>query len=69
LWYKGFYMWRDVLHAVSGRAQDAFRSLGVMSTDMVWMASGDCAAILLLHTASIPREGGMEREPTRTDER
>jgi hypothetical protein len=69
VWFEGFYMKRDVLHAILGRAQDAFRSMGVMSTDMVWVASDDCAAILLLHTASIPREGGMEREPTRIDER
>ena len=48
---KGFYMRRDVLHAISGHAQDAFRSLGVMSTDVVWMASGDDEPILLLHTA------------------
>ncbi len=36
---------------------------------VVRMARGDRAAILLLHTASIPREGGMEGETTGTVER
>ena len=58
--FKGFYMMWDALYAISRRAQDAFRSRGVMSTDVVWMASCDRAAIPLLHTASMPRGDGME---------
>ncbi len=41
----------------------------VLGQFVVWMASGDCAAVLLFHTASIPREGGMGGEATLTDER
>ena len=54
-----------VLHAISGRAQDAFRSLGVVSTDVVWMASGDDEPILLLPYRERVGWKGKQRETLR----